>query len=466
MTEKKSIKTVIVSLAVSTLIQSALAAQVPADHSYSEHIPSLHAFSQAMKDENTNKDEDEKKTNEPQEPYAPEKTIDKNPITGIPVAFGRVLVAFFDLSRIGRKEYWKKLNQTFNAAVAHTVGVVGDTAEDIEHSIAVHKAHRAGFVANPSILQCTSALPLKGFKILGGISAATQLKHTWLQVDGQSYGMPYTLNHTYFGGDAVITSPDGFQNPALQSVACEPVMQPNTEDSIKFENRFKCIAEKASTKWIGERTRELVLDYNALDENCMAAVRFVTECSGGRISQIPNLAVGDQFGPSNPAKFRYKDEAIIAQYDEINTLIVDLDESLAQDKAANPELTIEQFIKAHSRKLKAFHNLLLKTADFVDSNYPDRIMKDFRYTNGTIRQHWLRYVVSIWDNQLSHAKKFASIGGPLVLILQNEAQDYPSVYATTIQDACETLRSECDAPQPANIPGSIDDSDPNLRVYN
>ncbi len=435
---KKSTKIMFVLLLFVAIGTRAAMAELPPDLPYTDHLPTLPAFAAFKSDDSNSADPDQIRP--------AEKLIDKNPVSHLVAAYARLFGSALSVSRISQNRYWSGLMDSGNSAVAATTGIIGDTVDDLARTIDVARAHEKGFVYNPAILQCTGALPVTGAQYLGGLAAVTQLKHTWLQLNQRTYGMPYTLNKTFFGGDAVITSPDGFQWESLQDVACVPVLQPETETQFDFEKKFSCIIDKASTAQLGTQTRQLILSYSAFKENCLGAVRFVTECAGGKISQTPNLDVGGRLSPTQEAKFRYKDAAIMSAYDEIFRAFEALDQALAQAQKADSRLTAQQFIQGQAPLLAQVEKSLKQASQLIEKNYPQAVTGDFVYRGGVhIQEHWLRYVVDIWPNELKDLKDFDRFSDFLFWIVQKASTDFPAVAETTVEGACQQLRSECDA---------------------
>lgn len=147
------------------------------------------------------------------------------------------------------------------------------------------------FISQPSnaeltIEQCESDLPVK-------IPGARQiLKHTWLRYGDESWGMPYTDQHTYFGGRAHLYSPDPFLIKGPKHLRCLSI---EGLENPKASARAACLARKIS---IPGALTDLVSgwtahwDYHALKRNCLSLVRFVAECAGGKIPLLPNAGVG------------------------------------------------------------------------------------------------------------------------------------------------------------------------------
>jgi hypothetical protein len=217
-----------------------------------------------------------------------------NPISRIMFNF---LSTGYNLIRLDRiflnrdGSYIDPLSDSFGSAMGHTVGIIGDLQNDFSRAVNRTEAAILGFSPAEGILQCTSFLPLYVTKA-DTIQGLTQLKHSWIQIGKESYGMPYGFGGDLFG-PAVIRNPDPHVNHGVRGVICTNVLKPDDEDPILFKEKYNCIARRLSVadSYNGARP-ELQLSYDLFDNNCVAAARYLTECAGGRLTQSPNFAVG------------------------------------------------------------------------------------------------------------------------------------------------------------------------------
>lgn len=264
--------------------------------------------------------------------------------------------------------------------VGGVIGAPGKIANGISNFIAENKFHaRDGFKKSKYVYQCSAPLPATQDKF--PINDATQAYHTWLEVGVDSYGMPHTLSGTYFGGQAVIKKPDPFLYYTNRTKTCQPIFMPSEKEQLKYADDFKCIADKLSVEnTVLEKVLQqdsssdivtvLFFDYNALTNNCLSAVKFITECADGRISQNPNFGVGSDIDAENLQEtgFNVQDRNILKN---INALFLSVDE-------AYPKLDLktlkEGFFKCDNKcellKNKITETLLKIQKDLFTNNDP------------------------------------------------------------------------------------------------
>jgi len=174
------------------------------------------------------------------------------------------------------------------------------------------------------IEQCTSYLPLNKLPHDNNVGKFTGLRHTWLKIDDRTYGMPFTITGTYFGGPATINTPDPFvAQERVKGVICTPVFKPVTLTDADFMEQVECVARKLSVGPVLRGGEEVfLLDYHVFKNNCLAAVNFMVSCGGGVSTQRPNAGIGEKFDPDLLASLAVKTEArherrIIKKIDEV-----------------------------------------------------------------------------------------------------------------------------------------------------
>ncbi len=236
-----------------------------------------------------------------------------NPVSKIVL---NLFEAGFNLVRLDRLaldqdgSYIQPLSQSVGDAFGHTVGVLPNFANDFSRAINRIEASIQGYVPAEGVLQCTSFLPIAAN--LSILQAATQMKHSWIQVDENSYGMPYPFYPHVISGPAEIARPDPFVAAGkVKGVVCTPILQPENEDKIQFRNDYKCIADRLS---VADSHPGLQIEYNAFDNNCVAAARYLTECAGGRLTQSPNFAIGTSLNWDDPVIEVIVDSEKVALY--------------------------------------------------------------------------------------------------------------------------------------------------------
>lgn len=252
------------------------------------------------------------------------------------------------------------------------VGAPGGIANGISNFLArTEFDEKDGFKKSKYVYQCSAPLPATSDKF--PLNDLTQMYHTWLEVGADSYGMPFTQDETYFGGNAVISSPDPFLPLTNASKTCEPIHQPVSEDDYKYAEKFKCVAEKFSVKnnilddvlFQGNSSvvKTIYFQYNALTNNCLSAVKFVTECAGGRISQNPNLGVGADIEEENLMVQLYS-VANLVHLKRIKSDFKSIDNLM-------PELNIKN----------------LRDGSFKCKNNCDLLKREMKFTFERIREH-------------------------------------------------------------------------------
>lgn len=173
-----------------------------------------------------------------------------------------------------------------------------------------------GLKKSKHIFQCSGALPIGlAPHILGPL---TQVKHTWIKSFGKTYGMPFTLSKSYFGGDAMIMNPDPFVSKNLiheSSIICDPITYHPRKNEEEHEEKVACIIDKiskdTSNEAQGSNDWVAILDYHALVNNCASAVRFAMDCTSSQISQTPNFNIGSFYDADGDAKIGLPVNALI-----------------------------------------------------------------------------------------------------------------------------------------------------------
>lgn len=228
--------------------------------------------------------------------------IDSNPLTRVLHSWFETAEAVAGLDVPKGETYEENLSKSFNRSVSNLTGIIGETIDDGLRMTDALALESRGYVKNTDVLQCSGDLPLQYLEDLGGALGLSQLKHIWIQTHGTTYGMPFTLNHTYLGGASMIDSPDDFQPVFTDTpdVSCTPIYQPASISQEQFSQNFQCIAEHVAHIDGTESEAASFLDYSVFQHNCLAASRFLVECSGGEIAQIPNLDVGGHFAWDYP----------------------------------------------------------------------------------------------------------------------------------------------------------------------
>jgi hypothetical protein len=185
--------------------------------------------------------------------------------------------------------YIDPLSDSAGEAFGHTVGILGDVANDFSRAVNRTGAAVQGFSKAEGILQCTSLLPVTG---VSGLDGVIQMKHSWIQIGQESYGMPSPFVGV-MNGPSAISSPDPFvRSQKVRGVVCTAVLKPDEEDPILFKKKYNCIARQLSLSDSETHRPPLQITYDAFDSNCVSAARFLTECAGGRLTQSPNLSIG------------------------------------------------------------------------------------------------------------------------------------------------------------------------------
>jgi hypothetical protein len=164
-------------------------------------------------------------------------------------------------------------------------------------------------------IQCTSALPIKA----QALRSIVQLKHAWLQIDGVSYGMPYTDNRGYFGGESHLFTPDPFIHQSPLDVKCTPILFPKYLDENEFIKKLSCITKKLSAThfYQAKSNQGVSFDYHGLKNNCHAATRMLTKCSEAKILQDPNLNIGGNFEDDQEFKVYQVNQAFNEQAEKV-----------------------------------------------------------------------------------------------------------------------------------------------------
>lgn len=188
----------------------------------------------------------------------------------------------------------------------------------------------AGYENSSSVYQCTSNI-----EVSIGI-----LKHTWLEIPGHgSFGMPYTDEHTYFGGRAHIFSPDPFLFLDSSGKKCSPLYRSSKSTENDFLRNISCIANELSlpvniySKSLSTKTSVIHLDYSALDHNCLTAIKFLVECANGFVSQNPNLGVGGELKWDR----NFSVKKLPEEFEQIHKLFLDFKSKLTDHYSWKPE---------------------------------------------------------------------------------------------------------------------------------
>lgn len=177
----------------------------------------------------------------------------------------------------------------------------------------VYLEPKPGFMPVLNARQCVAPLPLIGW--MG-------FKHTWLEIGGKTYGMPYSFfGSAVAGGPAPIQSPDPMVQQMVSKQECRPIYQPNGDSPSAFTSRLRCIADKLSDapseftdNWMP------IYRYSWSDTNCHSAVRFILDCAGGAMSIFPNGGLGSEYEPSLPA-YIWSQESNQAYFSEISSVV-------------------------------------------------------------------------------------------------------------------------------------------------
>lgn len=152
--------------------------------------------------------------------------------------------------------------------------------------------------------------------------------HVYIKINGQTYGMPYTVKRTYFGGDAYFYKEDPFYEDYGQDETCRKIKVADPDERAEFTRKIQCIANKISVplnniKELGTRDWFPIFDYHALQNNCASMVSYLLECAGKRRHLHYNYNVGTQVEMSKEAKIIYPDNdslinrTVFSNYGEI-----------------------------------------------------------------------------------------------------------------------------------------------------
>jgi hypothetical protein len=293
--------------------------------------------------------------------FARTKPMDENPFTRLAHDVVKTAEALVDVHVPAGETYGQHLHETANASLSDITGTVGDTVDDGVLLVNSEELKHRGYVKNPEVLQCSGDLPLEGLQDLGGMLGISQMKHIWIQANGTSYGMPYTVDRTYMGGDSLIYSPDEFQNiyADVPDVSCTPVYQPKEISREDFTKAFSCIADSVAHFSDKESSTVTFLDYSVFKHNCLSASRFLVECTGGEIAQDPNLGIGGHFGWD----FEIKKATISAQNEQAHAQLYNI---LAQFDAAAEAVAVPSSVPDPKFAQNGFTWFISRNSDLVE----------------------------------------------------------------------------------------------------
>ncbi|MFZ4405155.1 MAG: hypothetical protein ACOYOK_13725 [Pseudobdellovibrionaceae bacterium] len=363
--------------------------------------------------------------------------LDKNPFTRLGKSYVNLLGSVLEVDTIYKKKYWDQVLKTSNEAIARTVGVIGDSANDIARTVNVTEAEMNGYTPNPNVLQCTSDLPIFPQKEVGyveGLRSVTQVKHTWLQIGSESFGMASTISQDYLGGAAFITKPDSLQRANKQGVVCAPILQKQETSQIQFQKNISCIANRAAFDLERDWLTTITFDYHVFKNNCLSAVRFITECAEGKISQVPNFGIGGEFSWQQVALQYFRTDDLIKEHNKIYQQIDNIDSIFAEALKTNPNIQPEQFLLLINKELELLKNTLIQIKN-------DRT----KTKNNTV---WLKPAIDHFGS-ISLIKKYSDIYAMLIFIVQQSALEYEAYQGKilgqeiSLAHLCQDLRSKC-----------------------
>lgn len=162
----------------------------------------------------------------------------------------------------------------------------------------------AGFLPTDLVEVCTIPLPVTNHIEINRMIFNT--KHVYLKTLGNTFGTPFTIKGSYFGGDAYLYTEDIFYEQFKgQGEKCFPTHHMSTENADNFQKRLSCIAKKMAINTNFEpidREWYPVFDYHFLKNNCGSMANYLVECAGGKITKKINYSIGDSVKPEKEAK--------------------------------------------------------------------------------------------------------------------------------------------------------------------
>lgn len=215
----------------------------------------------------------------------------------IPYALLNAVGSLFRFDKISDSSYINNIVSNSSFFYSATAGVLGDIVNDTNVWIKRFQLKNSDYVASKTAYVCTAPLPTDLLPTFFG--PLTQLRHAWIDINGSSYGLPYTNEETYFGGSAVLKNPDPFVSDLVNNHYCTPIYYHKRNSEEEFSRDIKCVANTLANFGEFELNEKLFVnfDYHALKHNCTSATKLIATCSRSVLSQVPNLEVG-----SNPEK--------------------------------------------------------------------------------------------------------------------------------------------------------------------
>jgi hypothetical protein len=386
--------------------------------------------------------------------FAPESPWDDNPLTRIFRSLFKTAEALVDVGVPKSESYSQNLLQSVNNSVSSLTGIVGESIDDGMLLYNSEELEHHGYVKNTDVLQCSGDLPLRYLDQMGGILGVSQMKHVWIQAGGTTYGMPYTLQHTYFGGDSMIYSPDEFQSifANIPDVVCTPVYQPTTVTTQSFDSAVQCITQNVSHFSHHEGAVATFLDYSVFEHNCLSASRFIVECAGGEVAQDPNLGIGGHLSWSYPIKRAQLSQETESLHTQLYYLIGQIN-AAALKFTAPPETPLPDEAQAQYAEFIAQNSALIEqwrlaTVAWLDNRGDQKSKTQFLaqyYLTASDSKSFLRYVT-----QWGWSGLVKSIGR-----LENDLTifDFENGEITTesLGSLCNQVRTSCNLPE-LNLP--------------
>lgn len=176
-------------------------------------------------------------------------------------------------------------------------------------------------MANEWAQVCSIPLPVTKSSGLNRLLLGT--KHVYLRIGKDTFGTPFTNNHTYNGGAAYLYDGDPLYKKGPKGEKCYPIKSVKAETQQKLAKRLKCIAKKMAYHPQKKLTNEwyAVFDYNFLTNNCGSMVNYLLQCAHAKPTKRFNFGVGDEVQSYKSALIRTAERAnyndVLTDYGDI-----------------------------------------------------------------------------------------------------------------------------------------------------
>lgn len=281
------------------------------------------------------------------------------------------------------------------------------------------------------VRQCSAPLPIASDALPVEV---TQMFHTWLEIDKDSYGMPFTDKKSYFGGMAHLFSPDPFERYTKNTKVCDPVYVDINADENKITKKIKCMAEKASLNTNINKFKlkdwQTTFDYHVFKNNCLSAINFLSNCGGFILSQSPNLGIGGKINYTDTNIQIKRSNLTESEFKNVYSRIA----SIAQDYQMYSLFCNNQNKESQKQCELEKQSILKRTEDLLLYSITFASMVDFHAED-------IQLFLNDIKKDKTFDRKFESLLSELLYYLSSREVAKRLV---PVDFVCEQLKSECD----------------------